>query len=86
MSISIHDTKVRHGDLEAVVFYRTESTVDNSEPLESMSTILIERDEDVNWLEIKNQMLLNANQSGKKTIAIGSTFRYIGEEKISAIF
>ena len=29
VSISIHDSKVHHGDLEAVVFYRTQSTVDN---------------------------------------------------------
>jgi len=36
VSISIHDTKVHHGDLEAVLFYRTQSTVDNSEPTESL--------------------------------------------------
>ena len=86
VSISIHDTKIRHGDLEAVVFYRTQSTVDNSEPLESLSNVFVERDEDAQWSEIQNQMLMNANNQGKKTIAIASTFRAVGEEKISVIY
>ena len=37
VSISIHDSAVHDGDLEAVVFYRTESAVDNSEPIESLN-------------------------------------------------
>jgi hypothetical protein len=36
ISVSIHDSEVHHGDLEAVVFYRTQSTVDNSEPTDSL--------------------------------------------------
>jgi hypothetical protein len=49
VSISIHDTTVHHGDLEAVVFYRTLSTVDNAEPTDSLSYNSIIRDEDVEW-------------------------------------
>ena len=49
INISIHDSRVRHGDLEAVVFYRTESQAANSEPTDSMSFNLIERDEDTPW-------------------------------------
>jgi len=36
ISITIHDSKCRHGDLESVVFYRTDSMADNSEPTDSM--------------------------------------------------
>jgi hypothetical protein len=32
VSISIHDSKTHHGDLEAVIFYRSQSLVANSEP------------------------------------------------------
>jgi len=87
VSISIHDSKVHHGDLEAVVFYRTSSTSNNSEPMESLTHQLIERDEDVEWQvgsgNIFDEVLLNANREGKKTVSIGSTFRNVGEEKIS---
>jgi|DEB0MinimDraft_12_1074336.scaffolds.fasta_scaffold78246_1 hypothetical protein len=74
------------GDLEAVVFYRTHSTVDNSEPTESLSYHLVVRDEDTDWSKIQHEMLANVNNSsfGKKTLAVGSTFREVGEEKISA--
>jgi hypothetical protein len=86
VSISIHDSTVHHGDIEAVVFYRTQSTVDNSEPTESLSFQTIIRDEDVDWNTIQSEVLLNANQPAKKTVAIGSTFRNVGEEKISVNF
>ena len=86
MSISIHDTKVHHGDMEAVCFYRTQSTVDNSEPTESLQYHLIVRDEDTDWANIQSEILINTNAPGKKTIAIGSTFRNVGEEKITASF
>jgi hypothetical protein len=32
VSISIHDSKTHHGDLEAVIFYRSQSLAANSEP------------------------------------------------------
>lgn len=86
VSISLHDTKVHHGDMEAVVFYRTQSTVDNSEPTESLQYNLIVRDEDTYWSKINQEILLNCNSPGKQTIAIGSTFRNVGEEKISCSF
>lgn len=84
VSISVHDTAVHHGDLEAVVFYRTQSTVDDSEPLDSLNYTPIIRDEDVEWNTIQSEVLMNANQPDKKTVAIVSTFRNVGEEKISA--
>ena len=86
VSISIHDSKVHHGDLEAVVFYRTQSTIDNSEPTESLSYHLVVRDEDTEWSNILREMLMNTNTAGKKTCAIGSTFRNVGEEKIACSF
>lgn len=52
VSISVHDTKVHHGDIECVLFYRTQSTVDNSEPTESLNYHLIVRDEDTEWSNI----------------------------------
>jgi hypothetical protein len=72
--------------MEAVVFYRTQSTVDNSEPTESLQYHLIVRDEDTDWSNINNEILINSNAPGKKTVAIGSTFRNVGEEKISCSF
>jgi hypothetical protein len=86
VSISIHDTTVHHGDIEAVVFYRTQSTVDNSEPLETLTYNAIIRDEDVDWNTIQSEVLMNANTKGKKTVAIGATFRNVGEEKVSITF
>jgi hypothetical protein len=86
VSISIHDSTVHHGDIEAVVFYRTQSTVDNSEPTESLTYNIIVRDEDIDWNTIESEVLINANQPGKKTVAIGSTFRNVGEEKVSVTF
>lgn len=86
VSISVHDTQVRHGDLEAVVFYRTRSILDNSEPMESLSYNTIIRDEDVEWNTIQSEVLMNANESNKMTVAIGSTFRNVGDEKVSITF
>lgn len=86
MSLSIHDSQVHHGDMEAVLLYRTQSTVDNSEPTESLSYNLIVRDEDQDWDSILREVLMNSNQSGKQTVAIGSTFRNVGEEKIACSF
>jgi len=63
VSISVHDSRVHHGDLEAVVFYREKSIVANSEPTESINYHCIERDEDTEWGEILNEMLLNVNRS-----------------------
>lgn len=85
VSVSIHDVKVHHGDFEVVVFYRTESTVDNSEPTESLEYKVIVRDEDCDWDTIQQEMLLNhVNVPGKKLCSVGSTFRHVGEEKIAA--
>ena len=88
VSISMHDTIVEHGDLECVIFYRKRSTVDNSEPTESLEYDLIVRDEDTDWAKIGAEMLGNINNysRGKKTLGVGSTFRQVGEEKISARF
>ena len=86
ISISIHDSKLRHGDLEAVVFYRTESIADNSEPTDSMSYNLIERDEDVNWSNMLEEILPLSNKSGKKCVSVCSTFRNVGDEKIIGNF
>jgi len=36
VSVSIHDSKTHHGDLEAVIFYRSQSLVANSEPCDSL--------------------------------------------------
>ena len=82
VSISIHDSKITHGDLEAVVFYRTQSTKDNSEPCESIAYDLIEKDEDVSW----QSLLADTPQPKKnrKIISNQCTFRNVGEEKIRA--
>jgi hypothetical protein len=77
---------VHHGDLEAVVFYRTQSTSHNSEPTDSLTYNTIVRDEDIDWNTIQSEVLMNANQPNKKTVAVGSTFRNVGEEKISVTF
>ena len=61
MSISIHDSRVKHGDLEAVVFYREKSIVANSEPTESIKYNIVERDEDTVWGDILNEILMNVN-------------------------
>lgn len=86
ISISIHDSQVHHGDLEAVVFYRTESKSDSSEPTESLGFNIVVRDEDTPWDSINNEVLVNANNSGKNTLGIGLTFRNVGEEKIAGSF
>lgn len=65
VSISIHDSAVHDGDLEAVVFYRTESAVDNSEPIESLNYTPYVRDEDVAWNTILQEVVMNVNQPGK---------------------
>ena len=49
MSISIHDSKIKNGDLEAILFYRSQSLVSNSEPCDSLQFFLAERDEDTEW-------------------------------------
>jgi hypothetical protein len=61
VSISVHDSRVLHGDLEAVVFYREKSIVANSEPTESINFNVVERDEDTEWGEILNEILMNVN-------------------------
>lgn len=85
VSISLHDSRVRHGDLEAVVFYREQTTKADSEPLaDSLEFKLVERDEDTKWTDVLAESLVNANQSPKAILAIGATFRNVGEEKIAA--
>lgn len=86
MSISIHDSRVHHGDLEAVVFYREKSIVANSEPTESISYNIVERDEDTVWGDILNELLVNVNGKSQQTIGISSTFRNVGDEKIACSF
>jgi hypothetical protein len=54
VSISIHDSKISHGDLEAVLFYRKLSIKDNSEPCECISFDITEFDEDISWETILN--------------------------------
>ena len=49
VSVSIHDSKTHHGDLEAVIFYRSQSLVANSEPCDTLMYQLFERDEDTDW-------------------------------------
>lgn len=85
VSISIHESEVRHGDLEAVVFYRTRPSSDNSEPTESLEVQEFVRDEDTEWSEINKIVLLNANAPSKRVISVGSTFRNVGAEKVSVI-
>lgn len=85
VSISIHETLVHHGDLEAVVFYRTAASVDNSEPTESLACQEFVRDEDTPWSEVNQLVVVNSNTAGKRTVAIGSTFRNVGDEKLSVI-
>lgn len=51
--------------------------------MDSLTHQLIERDEDEEWEDILKEVLTNINVAGKKTISIGSTFRNVGEEKIS---
>lgn len=85
VSVSIHDVKVHHGDIEVVVFYRTESTVDNSEPTDNLEYKVIVRDEDIEWEQIQAEMILSyINAPGQKLCSVGSTFRHVGEEKIAA--
>jgi len=55
---------VHHGDLEAVVFYRTHTLSASSEPLEDLKVHVIERDEDVSWDDILAELLLSANAAG----------------------
>lgn len=83
VSISVHDSRVHHGDLEAVVFYREKSIVADSEPTESISYNIVERDEDTAWDDILNEILMNVNQ---QTIGISSTFRAVGDEKVACSF
>jgi hypothetical protein len=70
VSISMHDSVVENGDLECVIFYRERSTVDNSEPTESLEYDLIVRDEDTDWAKIGAEMIGNVNNAsrGKKTL------------------
>ena len=86
VSISIHDSRVHHGDLEAVVFYREKSIVANSEPTESINFNVVERDEDIVWGDILNEILMNVNGKSQQTIGISSTFRAVGDEKIACSF
>ena len=87
VSLSIHDTRVKHGDLEAVLFYKTESSLPDSEPIEdSLDYTLIEKDEDTEWNEIMGEINQEANQNGRVSIGIGATFRNVGEEKIACVF
>ena len=86
VSISIHDSRVHHGDLEAVVFYRENTVVANSEPTESIKYNIVERDEDTAWGDILNEMLINVNGKSQQTVGISSTFRNVGDEKISCSF
>ena len=86
VSISIHDTRVKHGDLEAVVFYREKSIVANSEPTETIKYNIVERDEDTPWSDILNELLMNINGRFSQTIGVSSTFRNVGDEKISCSF
>ena len=85
ISISIHESVISHGDLEAVVFYRTKASVDNSEPCESLAAIEFVRDEDTKWSDINELVLMNANAALKRVVSIGSTFRNVGEEKVSVL-
>lgn len=57
VSVSIHDSKSHHGDLEAVIFYRNQSLVANSEPCDSLIYHLIERDEDTDWNTVLEDLL-----------------------------
>jgi hypothetical protein len=86
VSISVHDSRVHHGDLEAVVFYREKSIVANSEPTESFKYNIVERDEDTVWGDILSEILLNVNGRNQQTIGISSTFRAVGDEKVSCSF
>ena len=81
ISISMHDAMVKHGDLEAVVFYRENSDVGALPLAEDISNVCIEKDEDTEWDDILQETLVNANT--KECLAIGATFRNVGEEKIS---
>lgn len=81
VSISIHDSTVKSGNLAAVVFYKSRTTSSSSEPCENVGYHLIERDEDTDWGEILQETLIN---DGKNcSLGIGSTFRNVGDEKIS---
>ena len=87
VSISIHDSRVHHGDLEAVLFYKSESTSPDSEPIEdSLDFTLVERDEDTEWDVIMGEINVNANSPGRQTLGVGATFRNVGEEKIACIY
>jgi hypothetical protein len=86
VGISVHDSRVHHGDLEAVVFYREKSIVANSEPTESINYNIVERDEDTEWADILNETLMNVNGKRQQTIGISSTFRGVGDEKVSCSF
>ena len=87
INISLHDSKVRHGDLEAVVFYNTKPSPASFKPLgDDLTYNLIERDEDTNWDDIMRELLVNTNQESKQNLAIGATFRHVGDEKIACTF
>jgi hypothetical protein len=74
-----------HGDLEAVCFFREKSIVANSEPTEGINYHTVERDEDTVWSDILTEILINANRS-HQTVGISSTFRNVGDEKVSCSF
>lgn len=67
------------------MFYRTESTTQNSEPTDTLTAQEFVRDEDVSWSEINELVRINANAQDKRVISVGSTFRNVGEEKLSVI-
>lgn len=52
ISISVHDTKLHHGDLECVLFYRTDSASQNPESAGSINYHTVEKDEDTPWEDI----------------------------------
>ena len=74
---------MHHGDLEAVVFYRTHTLSASSEPLEDLKVHIIERDEDVSWDDILAELLISANASGSSLVSLAHTFRGVGDEKIA---
>ena len=68
------------------MFYRTLPLGDSSEPTDTLSAQEFVRDEDKSWSEINSLVLLNANAADKRVVSIGSTFRSVGEEKLSVVF
>ena len=59
VSISIHDTQVHHGDLEAVVWYKKHENLEASivEDSESLSYECVVKDEDVNWSQLNDEIM-----------------------------